>query len=703
MPAFGPLSIQGMFDDMHDVAGQLALKWARQGSQAPIMVTDDFTRLALDTLALCSMGYRFNSYYSPTLHPFIEAMGDFLTEAGTIGRRLPLPSIFYRAEDQKFDADINVLRSTAREVLEARKAGGENDRHDLLAAMLKGVDSKTGKKMTDESIMDNLITFLIAGHETTSGLLSFAFYQLMKHPEAYRKAQNEVDSVVGTGTIKVEHLAKLPYISAILRETLRINATIPLFIVEAYEDTLLAGKYPVKGGETIVNLLAKSQIDPLVFGDDANEFKPERMLDEPFEKMNKEFPNAWKPFGNGMRGCIGRPFAWQESLLVMTMLLQNFNFVLQPDYKFGYKQTLTIKPKDMYMRAILRDGLTPTILQQRLSGQPISKTKAKEVKKAASAESNDVAGVPLVVVYGSNSGTCESLAQRVATDATSHGFRVTKIDCLDSVNGALPTDQPVVIITASYEGQPPDNAGHFVSWVEGFDNSKHSLRGVSYAVFGCGHKDWTSTFHRIPKLLDSSLSEAGAIRVADIGLADVSTGRVFSDFEDWEDNILWPALASRYNVPQNLKVGPALGVNVSITTPRATTLRQDVKEAIVVCTKTLTSPGYNKPPKKHVEIRLPKTTTYKSGDYLVILPINPIENVARAMRRFHLPADAHLEISTDGPTTLPTNIELAANDILSSYVELSQPATKRVCGSIYFHFRTLVNIINRTFSSSLKL
>ncbi|KAF2791002.1 cytochrome P450 [Melanomma pulvis-pyrius CBS 109.77] len=674
MPAFGPLSIQGMFDDMHDVAAQLALKWARHGSNSPIMVTDDFTRLALDTLALCSMGYRFNSYYSPTLHPFIEAMGDFLTEAGTKGRRPPLPSIFFRAEDQKFDADIDVLRSTAREVLEARKAGG-SDRHDLLAAMLKGVDSKTGKKMTDESIMDNLITFLIAGHETTSGLLSFAFYQLLKHPEAYRKAQQEVDDVVGQGTIRVEHLAKLPYISAVLRETLRLNATIPLFIVEPFEDTLLAGKYPVKAGETIVNLLAKSQVDPLVFGDSANEFKPERMLDEPFERLNREFPNAWKPFGNGMRGCIGRPFAWQESLLVMTMLLQNFNFVLQPNYIFGMKQTLTIKPKDMYMRAILRDELTPTILQQRLSGQVVAKT--KEVKKAAAAGPSGGSGVPITIVYGSNSGTCESLAQRVATDAASHGFSVTKIDCLDSINGAIPTNQPVVIITASYEGQAPDNSGHFVSWMEGLDKTKQSLKDVSYAVFGCGHKDWSQTFHRIPKLLDTTLAESGATRVVEIGLADVSTGKVFADFEEWEDNVLWPALASRYNATSDINAGPKLGVNVAISTPRASTLRQDVKEAVVVRTETLTATDYGKARKKHVEIRLPETTTYSSGDYLVILPINPKANVHRAMRRFHLPWDAHLEITTDGPTTLPTNTTLAANDILSSYVELSQPATKR--------------------------
>jgi cytochrome P450 / NADPH-cytochrome P450 reductase len=87
MPAFGPLSIRGMFDEMHDIASQLALKWARCGPSYEIEVSDDFTRLTLDTLALCSMGYRFNSYYSPELHPFIQAMGDFLTESGNRPRR----------------------------------------------------------------------------------------------------------------------------------------------------------------------------------------------------------------------------------------------------------------------------------------------------------------------------------------------------------------------------------------------------------------------------------------------------------------------------------------------------------------------------------------------------------------------------------------------------------------------------------------
>ncbi|KAF4472142.1 hypothetical protein FALBO_950 [Fusarium albosuccineum] len=673
MPAFGPLSIQRMFDEMHDIASQLALKWARYGPDSPIMVTDDFTRLTLDTLALCSMGYRFNSYYSPVLLPFIEAMGDFLTEAGEKPRRLPLPGIVYRERDRKYQADIETMRNTAKEVLDARKAGGST-RKDLLTAMLEGVDTKTGKKMTDESIMDNLITFLIAGHETTSGLLSFAFYQLLTHPDAYQLAQKEVDQVVGKGPIKVEHLSKLPYLNGVLRETLRLNATIPLFTVEAFEDTLLGGKYPIKAGETVLNLLAKSQLDPTVFGDDANEFKPERMFDENFTRLNKEFSNSWKPFGNGMRACIGRPFAWQEALLVMVMLLQNFNFVLDPSYQLGYKQTLTIKPKDMYMRAILRDNLTPTTLERRLAGLSVSETEG--VNGTNGKSTDDQSGVPMTVLYGSNSGTCESLAQRVASDAAEHGFHVTKIDCLDTANGNLPTDQPVVIVTTSYEGQPPDNAGHFVAWLEKSDQETKPLKDVSYAVFGCGHKDWVQTFHRIPKLVDGTLENLGATRLVDLGLTDVSENMVFSDFETWEDNILWPALDAQYK-PEIKKSSADKGLSVKSSNFRPLTLRQDVREATVIETKTLTSNTDAKSKKKHIEIQLPEDTQYTAGDYLAVLPVNSQEVVRRALRRFKLPLDAHLEISSSTPTVLPTNTSVSALDVLSSYVELSQPATKR--------------------------
>lgn len=204
-----------MFDEMHDIASQLCMKLARHGRQTPIDVAQDFTRLALDTIALCAMDFRFNSYYRDDMHPFVQAMGDFLTEAGIRNRRPPFaPGFLYRASNERYAADIETMKRTAGEVVAARKEN-PSDRKDLLAAMLNGVDPQTGEKLSDENITNQLITFLIAGHETTSGLLSFAFYQLLKHPDAYEKVQKEVDQVIGRGPVKVEHLGKLPYISSV--------------------------------------------------------------------------------------------------------------------------------------------------------------------------------------------------------------------------------------------------------------------------------------------------------------------------------------------------------------------------------------------------------------------------------------------------------------------------------------------------------
>ncbi|KAL4923303.1 bifunctional cytochrome P450/NADPH--P450 reductase [Aspergillus undulatus] len=674
VPAFGPSSLRLMYDGMYDIASQLALKWARYGGE-PITVTDDFTRLTLDTIALCSMDFRFNSYYKEGVHPFVEAMGDFLTESGDRARRLPIPSFFYRGKDKKFFDDIEVMRNTANEILQERKKEKNLDtRKDLLSAMLNGVDPKTGKKMTEQSILDNLITFLIAGHETTSGMLSFALYHLMEDPDAYRKAQQEVDSVCGKTPIRFEHLSKLSYISAVLRETLRLTPPLPVFNVAPKKDEVVGGKYVIKEGELVIVLIGSSQMDPKVFGEDVGVFKPERMLDENFNRLNKEFPNAWKPFGNGTRGCIGRPFAWQEALLVLAMLLQNFDFEFDdPSYTLTIKQTLTVKPANFKVRAIPRDGVRATELGNRLAGTaaPTKSTSGAAVN-GTSIPAPGATGIPMKIYYGSNSGTCQSMAERLAANAFSHGFSATTVDCVDNTTAKLPKDEPAVIITASYEGQPPDNAGQFVGWLESLKEDSNELKDVSYAVFGCGHHDWASTFHRIPKLVDYTIAKHGGNRVAALGLTDVAQGNEMTDFEVWEDNVLWPALTEKYGAAA--PEGPSLSVEVS--SPRKSTLRQDVKEAAVVATSVLTSPDALTR-KQNIEVELPSDMTYKAGDYLAVLPVNPPDQVHRVLRHFHLPRDAHLTISAKAVTFLPDNVAIPAVDVFGSYVELAQAATKR--------------------------
>ena len=147
---------------MHEILTQLVLKWARYGPDYRIDATGDFTRLTLDSIAICAMDTRFNSFYTEGVHPFVAAMQEVLLEAG---RRAVRPSFlkrFMRSADQKYADDIEVLQSTALKIV-ADKRANPTDKKSLVNAMLNGKDPKTGEKMTDESIADNMITFLIAG------------------------------------------------------------------------------------------------------------------------------------------------------------------------------------------------------------------------------------------------------------------------------------------------------------------------------------------------------------------------------------------------------------------------------------------------------------------------------------------------------------------------------------------------------------
>ncbi|KKA18357.1 Fatty acid hydroxylase [Rasamsonia emersonii CBS 393.64] len=681
VPAFGPLSIRGMFDEMYDIASQLVLKWARQGPKVPIKVTDDFTRLTLDTIALCAMGTRFNSFYHDDMHPFVEAMVGFLKGSGARSRRPAIMNNLPTGENTKYWNDISQLKNVAQELLDERRRNPE-DKKDLLNAMILGKDPKTGQGLTDDSIINNMITFLIAGHETTSGLLSFLFYFLLKNPHAYKKAQEEVDTVIGRRKITVEDLSKLPYINACLRESLRLRPTAAAITVEPHptknhEDpvTLGKGKYALEKGERVVILLAKLHRDPEVYGPDADEFKPERMLDENFEKLPK---HAWKPFGNGMRACIGRPFAWQEALLVVAILLQNFNFQLDdPSYTLRINETLTVKPKDFQMRATLREGLKATTLETILNGGEAPKEAARDQKKNASAVKPG-SGKPLHIFFGSNTGTCEALARRLADDAGAYGY-AAEVDSLDSAMQNIPKSGPVVFITSSYEGQPPDNAAHFFEWLSGLKGKE--LEGVNYAVFGCGHHDWHATFHRIPKAVNDLVAQHGGNRLCEMGLADSAHDDIFNDFDNWSESAFWPAISSTFRASKTeaaAKQRSSLQVEVS-SGLRAATLGLQLKESLVLENRLLTPPGV--PEKRLLRFRLPSDMTYQCGDYLAVLPVNPSSVVRRAIRRFGLPWDAVLRIQkAPGATTspaFPLDVPISAFELLSTYVELSQPASKR--------------------------
>ena len=177
-------------------------------------------------------------------------------------------------------------------------------------------------------------------------------------------------------------------------------------------------------------------------------------------------------------------------MLAVATLLQAFHFTKNnPSYQLQIKTTVTIKPQYFFMNARVRD---PDFLDK--AGIGISATTSeKKTSKPQTIASNG--GLPLLIAYGSNTGTCEALANELASSAPEHGFS-PEVKGLDSVTAAIPRETPTIIITASYEGQPLDNAAHFVEWLKSADPSE--LKDAKFSVFGVGNSKHAQPNH-LPK------------------------------------------------------------------------------------------------------------------------------------------------------------------------------------------------------------
>jgi cytochrome P450 / NADPH-cytochrome P450 reductase len=179
----------------------------------------------------------------------------------------------------------------------------------------------------------------------------------------------------------------------------------------------------------------------------------------------------------------------------MAMMLQYFDVKLDdPAYKLSIKQNLTIKPADLYIRVNPRKNLNATAMDTNLHSNGTSNNDAR-VNNASSAQAAvSTNGPPLLILYGSNTGTCQAFAQRLASDAAGLGFTATIKD-MDSATDEVPKNVPVIVITSSYEGQPPDNAARFVEWLQ--VAKAGCLDGVIYTVFGCGHRKSDQVFDQL--------------------------------------------------------------------------------------------------------------------------------------------------------------------------------------------------------------
>lgn len=657
LPSFSQQAMKGYHEKMIDLASQLVQKWARLNPNEEIDVPDDMTRLTLDTIGLCGFNYRFNSFYREDSHPFIEKMVRALDESMSQTQRLGIQDKLMVRSKQQFKEDIDYMFNLVDELIAERKQAGDQGEDDLLAHMLKGKDPETGESLDDENIRFQIITFLIAGHETTSGLLSFAIQYLLKHPEKLEKAYTEVDEVLGDATPSFKQVKQLKYVRMILNEALRLWPTAPAFSVYAKEDTTLAGKYEVGKGEAFTLLIPELHRDKSVWGQDAESFRPER-----FEDISKIPHHAYKPFGNGQRACIGQQFALHEAVLVLGTVLQHFELIDHTDYQLEVKETLTFKP----------DGLTMKVKPRRkvqMFQTPVTEEPEEAVIEQQAIDSH---GTPLLVLYGSNLGTAQGVARELSETARFKGFK-SQVAALDDYTGNLPTQGAVVIVSASYNGNPPDNAVRFMEWLEEAD----SVEGVTYGVFGCGDRNWATTYQRVPSIIDEQLSANGASQLVERGEGDASED-FDGELEKWQ-GALWPALAERFSLDleTNTQASNQLSMEfISGVSHTPVARAYDAFTAVVSGNEELLKTEERST--RHIEIYLPEGAMYQEGDHLGVLPENSGELVGRVLNRFGLKGEEHvvLEGSSGRANHLPTGQPVQLAQLLASYVELQEPATR---------------------------
>ncbi|GAA2229000.1 cytochrome P450 [Kitasatospora cystarginea] len=668
MPAFALGSMRTYHPVMLEVARRLIASWDRHAADGtPVDVPEDMTRMTLDTIGLAGFGFDFGSFRRDEPHPFVASMVRCLDWAMT--RLSRDPGLDHRERDEAMRADADYLASVVDEVIAARTATGSTEQRDLLGLMLTATHPGDGTTLDLANIRNQVITFLIAGHETTSGTLAFALHNLVKHPAVLRQVQREVDELWGSRAELAptfEDVGRLRYTRQVLNETLRLWPAAPGFGREARQATLLGGRIPVHAGQVIGVVIPMLHRDP-AWGDNPELFDPARFAPEAEAARS---PHAFKPFGTGERACIGRQFALHEATMLLGMLVHRYRLIDHTDYRLALKQSLTIKPNGFTLTLLPRTDRTP-----RAASAPADRAPGTDTALPTRARQ----GTGALLLHGSNYGTCRGFASSLAEEAAELGFG-TATAPLDAYAGGLPTDRPVVIAAASYNGQPTDDAAAFVQWLE--SAGPGAAQGVSYAVLGVGDRNWSATYQRVPTFIDERLAALGGTRLLDRAEADAS-GDLASSVKEFA-GALRTALLREYGDPDTAGARPRAGQDGPAYTVTEVTgqaldalaARHGMTAMTVTETGSLTRPDYPRV-KRLVRLALPEGTDYRTGDHLTVLPANDPTLVERAARLLRTDLDTVLNIVQNRPRRngLAVDRPLTVRQLLTHHVELQDRPT----------------------------
>jgi cytochrome P450 len=247
---------------------------------------------------------------------------------------------------------VRTLRSSVAALLaERRTAGGDAGvPDDLLHRLIAARDPETGQAMNDEQLVDNLLTFYLAGHETTAKALTWTLYLLARSPQWASALEEEIDRVAGGAPIGAAHLEQLPLVQQVLKESMRIYPPVPMMSRQAVADARIDGQ-PIRAGTSVVIPIyaihrhRRRWHDPDAF--DPERFAPDREAQIPRYQ--------YLPFGAGPRICIGNAFAMIEATAILATLVRRARFAPVEGHEPEPIARVTLVPRGgMPLRVSLR-------------------------------------------------------------------------------------------------------------------------------------------------------------------------------------------------------------------------------------------------------------------------------------------------------------------------------------------------------------
>ena len=315
-PVFSHRNVMNLAPIMSAAAERSHDRIAAAGPRA-VNMAEDMVRTTFDVISEVTFSGD-DGFDGQAVHRSIDA---YIAEAGKISLFdiLGFPDWVPRPGRMMTGKAVAQMKHVADEAVEARRARGGKGVPDLLDLLLAGEDPETRRRMNTAELRDNLLTFIVAGHETTALTLAWSLYLCAFDPEVQDRARTEAQSVLQGRSATGEDVARLPFIRMIADEALRLYPPAAMISRTAQAADTLCGR-EVRPGDTVIIPIYALHRNALLW-EDADAFRPDRFADR---KAIERY--AYLPFGDGPRICIGASFALQEVVIILATLLSRFRF-----------------------------------------------------------------------------------------------------------------------------------------------------------------------------------------------------------------------------------------------------------------------------------------------------------------------------------------------------------------------------------------